>query len=86
MKLSKDFILHEAGSETILVPTAGAGFSGLVRGNKTLGAVLECLAKGATEEEIVASLKKRFDAPRGAVERDVARALESLRKIGAIDE
>ena len=86
MKLSDKFILHESGGETMLVPTGGAGFSGIVRGNKTLGAVLACLKNETTEEDIVKALKERFDAPEGAVERDVAKALAALRKIGAIDE
>ena len=85
MKLNKDFILHIADGETVLVPTGKAKFSGVVRGNKTLGAVLEALQTDTTEAEIVAALKKRFDAPDGAVERDVAKALAELRKIGALD-
>ena len=86
MKLSKNFIFHEADGQAMLVPTGNAGFSGLVRGNKTLGAVLRCLKEETTEAEITAALKEKFDAPDGAVERDVAKALEALRKIGAIDE
>ncbi len=86
MKLSKYFILHDSDGETILVPTGNASFSGIVRGNKTLGAVLECLRSETTEEDIVAALKARFDAPEGAIERDVAKALAALGKIGAIDE
>jgi len=86
MKLNKAFLLHNTSSESILVPTGGAGFSGVVRGNKTLGAVLELLKTDTTEAELVAALKARFDAPEGAVEADVAKALAELRKIGAIDE
>ena len=86
MKLNKEFLLHNTSSESILVPTGGAGFSGVVRGNKTLGAVLELLKTDTTEAELVAALKARFDAPEGAVEADVAKALAELRKIGAIDE
>ena len=85
MKLNKNFILHNTDGETVLVPTGNASFSGIVRGNKTLGAVLECLQNDTTEEDIVAALKARFDAPEGAIERDVSKALAALRKIGAID-
>ena len=85
MKLNKEFLLHNTGDETILVPTGSAAFSGVVRGNKTLGAVLEALQTDTTEAEIAAALKKRFDAPAGAVERDVAKALAELRRIGALD-
>jgi len=86
MKLNKEFLLHNAGGESILAPTGNADFSGVVRGNKTLGAVLELLKEDTTEAELVAALKARFTAPEGAVERDVQRALAELRKIGALDE
>lgn len=86
MKLNKDFILHIADGETVLVPTGKAKFSGVVRGNKTLGAVLELLRDETTEEKIVAAMKARFDAPEEIISRDVKKALEGLRKIGAIDE
>ena len=86
MKLNKDFLLHNASGETILVPTGNAAFSGVVRGNKTLGAILELLKTDATEDAIIASMKARFDAPEEVIARDVKRALLELRKIGAIDE
>lgn len=86
MKLNKEFLLHNTSGESILVPTGNAGFSGVVRGNKTLGAILELLKNEITEDEIVEALKKRFDAPEGAVEKDVEKAVSELRKIGALDE
>ncbi len=86
MKLNKAFLLHNSGDESILVPTGGADFSGVVRGNRTLGAVLELLKTDTTEEAIAAALRARFDAPEGAVEKDVAKVLAELRKIGALDE
>ena len=86
MKLNKDFLIHNADGESILVPTGGAAFSGSVRGNKTLGAVLELLKNDTTEAEIVTAMRDLFDAPEGVVERDVAMTLAELRKIGAIDE
>ena len=53
MKLNKDFLLHNLGEETVLVPTGKAEFSGIVRGNKTLGAVLELLKTDTTEAQII---------------------------------
>jgi hypothetical protein len=85
MKLKSDFVAHDTGSETVLVGTGNSGFSGIVRGNATFGAILEILADDVTEEQIVAEMKERFDAPEGAIERDVARALAELTRIGAID-
>ena len=86
MKLNKEFLLHNTGSESILVPVGGAEFSGVVRGNKTLGAVLELLKEETTKAQIIAAMKERFDAPDGAIENDVERVLEELRGIGALDE
>ena len=86
MKLKSDFITHVTESESLLVPTGAAGFSGLVRGNKTLGAILELLKKDISETEIVEGMKARFDAPEDVIAADVKKALANLRRIGAIDE
>ena len=86
MKLKSEFIAHEAGAESLLVPTGAAGWAGVVRGNKTLGVILGLLQDETDEAAIVAAMNERFDAPEGAIERDVARALAELRKIGALDE
>ena len=85
VKLKSTFFVHREGEETILVP-AGGSFSGLVRGNKTFGAILELLEQDVTEEQIVASLRERFDAPADVIERDVRKTVDELRRIGALDE
>lgn len=86
MKLKSVFITRNTENECLLVPTGGAGWSGLVKGNKTLGAILELLKKDISEQEMIAALLKRFDAPESVIAADVKKALENLRKIGAIDE
>ena len=86
MKLKKEFIVHNTGDETILVPTGAADFSGIVRGNKTVGFIFECLKDDTTRDEIIAKMREKFDAPVGAAERDVDKALDEIRKIGALDE
>ena len=85
MKLNNEFVAHDTGSETVLVGTGNSGFSGIVRGNRTLGTILEILAEDVTEEQLIAAMKERYDAPEGAIERDVAKAISELRRIGAID-
>ena len=84
MKLKKEFISHNAGKESLLVPAGGSDFAGLVKGNKTFGAILELLREDRSEEEVVAALRERFDAPEGVIERDVSRAITELNKIGAL--
>ena len=86
MKLKKEFIPHETGNESLLIPAGGAGFSGLVKGNKTLGAILALLKEDTTEEALIKAMQERFDAPADVIEADVKKALFKLRKIDAIDE
>ncbi len=86
MKLKKEYITHDTETESLLVPAGGAGFSGLVRGNRTLGAILALLKEETTEEAVIAAMEERFDAPEEIIARDVEKVLSGLREIGALDE
>ena len=86
MKLRKGFITHDTGTESLLVPAGDAGWAGIVKGNKTLGAILALLKEDTTEDAVIAAMKQRFDAPEEIIARDVKKVLSELRKIGALDE
>ena len=86
MKLNENFIRHRLDDQTLIVPTGAAAFRGLVQGNKTLDAIVECLMHDTTEEEIVDALCARFDGDRELIAADVAEAVRRLRAIGAIDD
>ena len=86
MKLKNGFIPHNTGTESILVPLGGAGWSGVVKGNKTLGAILDLLKEDTTEAAIIDAMKARFDAPEEIIAGDVAKVVSELRSIGALDE
>ena len=86
MKLKQSFISYVTDKEAMLVPGGDAGFSGLVRGNRTFEAILELLKNSTTEETIIETLVNRYDASEALVARDVHRALSELRRIGALDE
>ena len=86
MKLKKEFITHDTGTESLLVPAGNAPFAGLVRGNRTMGAMLELLKQETTEQDIVAAMAARFDAPEEAIRADVKTLLDELRRIHALDE
>ena len=86
MKLREEFLTHSNGQEAFVIPAEGAKFSGLVRGNKTFGEVIDLLKAETTEQEIIGSLRAKYDAPEGVIERDVERALSLLREAGALDE
>ena len=86
MKLNQHFLAHDVAGQTVIIPTAGADFHGLIQGNKTLSAIAECLKNDVTEQEIVDALCARFDGRREDIEADVYEAIRRLREIGAIDE
>ena len=86
MKLKDTFVQHNMDGQTVIVPTAGADFHGLIQGNKTLAVIADCLKQDTTEEEIVDTLCARFDGDREAIKADVAEAIKKLKEIGAIDE
>ena len=86
MKLNHHFLTHKLSGETLIVPTAGADFHGLIQGNKTLAVIVDCLKQDTTEEEIVDTLCARFDGDREVIKADVAEAVKKLKEIGAIDD
>ena len=86
MKLNNNFVHHQLDGQTVIVPTASADFHGLVQGNKTLAAIVECLENDTTEEQIVDILCARFDGNTEDIRADVHEAIQKLREIGAIDE
>lgn len=85
MKLNKNFLVHKTGNDTIIVPTGNADFSGVVKGNETLGAILDLMKKDTTEERIIQEMMKMYDAPRETIEKDVRKIISSLKGIGVID-
>ncbi len=86
MKRNPHFLVHQSGKDTILVPTGNAEFSGIVKGNETLGIIFELLKTDTTQEHIVDAMLQQYDAPREVIEKDVVTTITRLKKIGAIDE
>ena len=89
MKLKESYILYNASEEeTIAVATGdeAENFSGLLRANKTAGAILEYLKESITSDELVDRLAERFDADKKEIREDVDDILEQLRSIGALEE
>lgn len=86
MKLKNGFITHQMDGEQIMVATADADFSGLVRSNQTAAFIIDCLKDETTPEKIVEALAAEYDAPKNVIAADVKTVLAKLRSIGAIDE
>lgn len=84
MKLSDAFLTHADGDETLVVSTGTATFSGLARGNEAAGFIIGCLEQETSEDEIVAKMLAKYDAPEEILRRDVQKIVGQLREIGAI--
>ena len=52
MKLNEHFIKHTIDGQTVVVPTAGADFHGLIQGNSSVAVILDCLENETTEDQI----------------------------------
>ena len=86
MKLNPHFLNHKMDHMALVVPTESAGFRGIVKGNQTVGDILDCLEHDTTEEEIVRYLSEKYDGDLSVIREDVSDVLSRLRAIGAIDE
>ena len=88
MKLHNGFITYSTGSEQIMVAagTASDVFRGMVRSNETAAFIIDCLKTEISREALLEKLCARYDAPADIIDRDLERVLDSLRKIGALDE
>ena len=86
MKLKDTFVTQEVAGTLFLVAVGGEGFSGLVRCNASAAAIVELLGEERSEEQLVDAMCARYDAPREQIAADVAEILQTLRKIGALQE
>ena len=85
LKLNENFITQEIDGEQIMV-SAGGGFDGMVRSNATAAFVVDCLKTETTQEAVLDAMCRKYDAPRDVMAAGVNKVLNTLRKIGALDE
>ncbi|MBP3895048.1 MAG: PqqD family protein [Mogibacterium sp.] len=89
MKLKDDYILYNASEEeTIAVATGDEAekFNGLLRANKTAGAIMELLKEDISMDDLVAKMTEKFEATAEEIRDGVSEVLNILREVGAIDE
>jgi hypothetical protein len=85
VKLKQDFVTQEIDGTQYLIPVGGEAFSGVVRGNETVAFLVELLKQETTQEALVDAMAAEYDAPREVLAADVARVLDVLREVGALD-
>ena len=74
--------------ENVLLPdtSESAALRRMIRHSQTGSMVVGCLSEDTTEAAIVETLRALYDVPAETVEADVARILEELRRLNALDE
>ncbi len=93
MKIRKEFILKKLGENTenemtivIAVGKYAKNIKGYIKLNETSEFLWNILIGGATKEQLVKSLLVEYDVSEEIAVKDVDAVIETLKKIGAIDE
>lgn len=86
MKLKYEFATENVGGQTVAV-AIGAGseeFNGMIKLNATGALVFEMLGGGASREQVLEAMAKRFDASKMQLEADLDVFLATLRSNGLL--
>ena len=86
MKLRTDFVTQDIDGVQFLIPLGGEAFSGIVRSNETAAFLIDLLREETTEAALTDAMAAEYDAPRETLAADVARVLQTLRELNALEE
>ena len=86
MKLKSSFVTQTIDDTQFLVPLGNEKFHGIVRSNSTAAFIVDHLKEDTTKEAIIDAMCEQYDAPRETIAADVEKALETLRRVGALEE
>lgn len=88
MRLNDDFIVFDVGGDVNLVPTGDAAqtYHGIVRCNKTVAFVIECLKTETSEAELLEKLKQKYEGDADHMAENLKKTLNTLRSIHSLVE
>lgn len=86
MKLKDSFITQDMDDIQFLVPIGREAFQGLVRSNSTAAFIVNQLKEETSETKIAEAVEREYDAPGDVIAADVKKVLDTLRRIGALEE
>ncbi len=84
MKLKPNFIVRQIASDTVLMDTNDTGR--LLRLNETAADILRLLQEGLEQTAIAERLTTLYEIDAATAEADVARILETLVSLGAVEK
>ena len=86
MKFRTAFVTQDIAGVQFLIPLGGEAFSGIVRSNETAAFLIDLLREETTEAALTDAMAAEYDAPRETLAADVARVLDTLRSLNALEE
>ncbi len=86
MKLKDSFVTQDMDDIQFLVPIGREAFQGLVRSNSTAAFIVNQLKEETSEAKIAEAVGREYDAPIDVIAADVKKILDTLRRIGALEE
>ena len=88
MKLKKNLVLREVADTWVIIPVADdvLDFNGLVSLNDTGVFLWNLIENGKTKAEMISALLCEYDVSQSAALSDVEKFLETLYKIGCLED
>lgn len=87
MKLKYELSYMDVDGTEVAVPVnSGDEFRGVLHMNSTVADILKCLENDVTEDDIVGTLKKEYDATEEEIRSRVRKTAEILRENGLLCE
>lgn len=87
MRLKKEIVLGSIDGNDFAIATGSLSskIRGLINNNATANYIFQLLQKEQTEDSIVASMCKKYDAPEEVIRADVKEFLARLDEIGVLE-
>lgn len=87
MKLNENYILKTIAGSHVVVPVGDAvdNIKGMITLNGPAETIWKCLENGNDFDEILNTLKKKYDAPEELLRSDLKAFVEKLQKLNIIE-
>jgi hypothetical protein len=88
MKINENFLLREVAGNRVVMPVGEAAerFNGMIKLNGSGAYLFEKIQAGLDEEGLVAAMLGDYDIDEETARRDIGNFVDTLRKMGIIEE
>ena len=88
MKINENFLLREVAGNRVVMPVGEAAerFNGMIKLNGSGAYLFEKIQAGLGEEGLVAAMLGDYDIDEETARRDIGNFVDTLRKMGIIEE